>query len=138
MKNRTPLILMELVVMLLVFAIGAALCLRAFSWADNVSREEAARDHAYLQIQNAAELLRSNRGDFAAAAEILGGQWDGKIWSIYWDDGWNMIHQPGAYTLRAKPVESGAAYLGGATLEILRPDGECLVSLNICWQEVAP
>ena len=39
MKSRAPLALMEQTVMVLVFALAAALCLRAFVLADGISRQ---------------------------------------------------------------------------------------------------
>ena len=39
MKSRAPLALMEQMVMLLVFALAAALCLQAFVRSDNISRQ---------------------------------------------------------------------------------------------------
>ena len=39
MKNKTSLVLMELLVMVLIFALAAAGCLRCFAWAKLSSRE---------------------------------------------------------------------------------------------------
>ena len=44
MKNKTSLVLMELLVMVLRFALAAAGCLRCFAWAKLSSREIALRD----------------------------------------------------------------------------------------------
>ena len=41
MKNRTSLVLMEQLVMVLVFALAAAVCLTVFAEADRISRETA-------------------------------------------------------------------------------------------------
>ena len=78
MKSRAPLALMEQMVMLLVFALAAALCLQAFVRSDNISRQSEARDRAAMLVQSAAEAIQSYGGDacdaFAGAAELLGGE----------------------------------------------------------------
>ena len=48
MKSKAPLMLMEQMVMLLVFALAAALCLQAFVKADEISKQAEARDRAVL------------------------------------------------------------------------------------------
>ena len=40
MRSKAPLALMEQMVMVLVFALAAALCLQAFALADRISRQE--------------------------------------------------------------------------------------------------
>lgn len=46
MRSKAPLALMEQMVMVLVFALAAALCLQAFALADRISRQNAERDQA--------------------------------------------------------------------------------------------
>ena len=46
MRSKAPLILMEQMVMLLVFALAAALCLQAFVKSDELSARGEARDRA--------------------------------------------------------------------------------------------
>ena len=47
MRSKAPLALMEQMVMVLVFALAAALCLQAFALADRISRQNAERDQAW-------------------------------------------------------------------------------------------
>ena len=49
MRSKAPLILMEQMVMLLVFALAAALCLQAFVKSDALSSRGEARDRALLE-----------------------------------------------------------------------------------------
>ena len=51
MKSKAPLALMEQIVMLLVFALAAALCLQAFVKSDQISRESQARSNAACRIR---------------------------------------------------------------------------------------
>lgn len=63
MKNRASLVLMEQLVMILVFALAAALCLRSFAVADRISHETEVQDKAILTAQNAAETLKATAGE---------------------------------------------------------------------------
>ena len=71
MRSKAPLALMEQMIMVLVFALAAALCLRAFVLSDSMSIENERRDNGVLLAQNAAEVYKACRGDAEAAAEIL-------------------------------------------------------------------
>lgn len=137
MKRSAALVLIELVIMLTVFALAAALCVQAFAWADNRSRQSAAADMALVQAQNAAELLKHHRGDFSSAARDQGVQWDGTAWIISYDAGWKMSNDSPAYILRAEPVPGETAFLGQAKLTVLDREGAVLAELSVCWQEVS-
>lgn len=58
MKHRASLVLMEQLIMVLIFALAAALCLGLFVKADAISRETARKEEAVVLAQNAAELLK--------------------------------------------------------------------------------
>ena len=60
MRTKSPLALMEQLVMVLVFALAAALCLQVFVLADKTSRHNADVDNAVLLAQNTA--IRRRRG----------------------------------------------------------------------------
>ena len=138
MKGKTSLTLLELTVMLLVFALAAALCLQAFVWADRSSARVAREDGAYRCLQNASEVLKACGGDTAAAARRFGGNCvDGK-WQIAFDENWNVTQQEGAFFLQAVYEQTGAALLGGARLEITDREGSVLAAWSVRWQEVAP
>lgn len=138
MKRSAALVLIELVIMLTVFALAAALCVQAFVWADSRSRQSAAGDMALTQAQNTAELLKHYRGDFSSAAREQGGQWDGTAWILFYDADWEMSDGSPVYFLRAEPVSGETAYLGQAKLTVLDKEGSVLAELSVCWQEVTP
>ncbi len=54
-RSKTPLFLMELVIMLLVFAISAGICLKVFVEGKRISQESYELDKACMQAQRAAE-----------------------------------------------------------------------------------
>ena len=59
MRSRASLVLMEQLIMVLVFSLAAALCLRCFAAAERMSQETARRDQAVRIAQNAAEHLKA-------------------------------------------------------------------------------
>lgn len=138
MKRSASLVLIELVIMLLVFALASAFCVRAFLWADDASRHSAAADTALLQVQNAAELLKHHRGDFAGVGQELGGQGDGEVLSVAYDENWNVTSAEPVYILQVKQEPCETAYLGQAKVTVLDREGNVLTELSVCWQEVAP
>ena len=136
MRNKASLTLLELAVMLLVFALAAVLCLRAFVWADAASKESAARDRAWIQAQNAAEVLKGCGGDMEEAAGMFGGAWDGAEWAVCYNEDWDQTDAEHTYTLRAVSGDSGVEHLGQAAVSVCQDDLE-LAALEVCWQEVS-
>lgn len=63
MKSRSSLLLMEQLIMVLVFALAAAICLQIFVKAAGISQETAKRDEAVVLAQNTAELLKASKGE---------------------------------------------------------------------------
>lgn len=124
MRNKAPLALLEQILMLLIFALAAVLCLRAFLWSDDASRQSARRDEALIFAQTAAETVKAHGGDFAAAAAILGGTVEDSALVITCDD----------YTLRVEK-EAPAPYLGRADI-LVEVKGDTLFTLPVAWQEV--
>lgn len=98
MRSKAPLILMEQMVMLLVFALAAALCLQAFVKSDAISSRGEARDHAAALCQTAAETVRHYGGTaqnaLSRAAEDLGAAYSEEFVTLTldYDEDWNPIY----------------------------------------------
>ena len=136
MRSKAPLALMEQLVMVLVFALAAALCVQVFVLSDQTSRRNEARDRAVLEAQNAAEELKSVHGDFDRLTDLYGGTWNGQLWVRSYDK--NRKQNNGtAYNLLVVPADSGEALLGIAEVMVYTAEGDLLVSLPVAWQEVA-
>ena len=73
MKNRTTLVLMEQLVMILVFALAAAICLQLFVGADRISRQTRQRDRAVEMASNGAEIVKAAKGELSTVAAMLSG-----------------------------------------------------------------
>ncbi len=151
-KSKAPLVMLEQMVMLLVFALAAALCLQAFVKSDAASRKSEARDRAALLCQSMAEEMRLNGGNPAEAAiAVLGDGWQCETGLFNVPLNEDMT----AYTASGFPYE-GASYrlesfasetvlnaqipgLDGAEIVVRAADGETLFSLEVLWQvEVRP
>lgn len=61
MKNKASLQLMEQLIMILVFAVAAALCLQVFAKSAEISRQTACQDEAVQTARNAAELYKHGK-----------------------------------------------------------------------------
>ena len=136
MRSKAPLAMMEQLVMVLVFALAAALCLQVFVLSDKTSRRNEARDRAVLEAQNTAEELKSLRGDLARAAGLYGGTFDGQTWNRSYDADW--VQEDGgdvAYRILAIPADSGDPLLGRAEVTVYTAEGDPLASLPVAWQE---
>ena len=123
MKHRTPLVLLELTVMLLVFSLAAMLCLQGFTWANAQSLEESQKDRALQQLQNTAELLKAGQ----SVPE-----------SLLFDENWQPAEENPSFILRMIPVEQEIPCLSTARLEVTKADGSPLGELTVSWQEVWP
>ncbi len=144
MRSKAPLAMMEQMVMILVFALAAALCLQAFVTSDRMSRESEARDRAAVLCQNAAEAIRHSGGDLAAAAEQLGLAYgayaqEEPAFSAHYNEDWTLsATREYAYCLRAEAVDSGVDGLGKAAVSVTETErGGVLFAIEICWQEVS-
>ena len=135
MRNKAPLTMMEQVIMLLVFALAAALCLQAFAAADSQSKAMAARDRAAMEAQTAAELLKHTGGDYAQAAELLGGYTNDGQLILYFDQNWTKADAPEiAYVVTAAPADCSQPMLAQTTIIVTDADGAPLFSLPVSWQ----
>lgn len=147
MRSKAPLALIEQAVMVLVFALAAALCLRVFLWSDECSRRDEACDRALLEAQTAAETLKHAGGEedqaLEAASHALGGQVSHRVWSLYYDETWAVSGQEqAAYRLEAQPEPTGLAGLRQVRIQITGADdagSSPLAELTVAWQgEVGP
>ena len=141
MRRWHSLVLIEQLIMVLVFALAAALCLQAFALANRISRDNAVRDQAMLRAQTAAETIKSCRGDGARAAELVGGTWnpspegtaDSGIWHISYDKNWVETRGDASYVTETTVCLQNP-YLGEAVVLVQDTDGRTAAELTIRWQ----
>ena len=146
MKSKAPLALMEQIVMLLVFALAAALCLQAFVKSDQISRESQARSNAALAVQNTAETIRYSGGSFEHAlmetAKQQGGKYlestdkSEKELQILYDEEWNPA-QEGEYLLTVREIPTQEEGFWKVSIQVTeKTQTEPLFELETAWLEV--
>ena len=126
MKNKASLVLLEQLIMTLVFALAAAICLQIFVKADSISLETARLGQAQVLAQNAAEAVKAAQGDLIQAAAVLGGSAD--------DTGLTLESEDLLLTVSKLPVADG---LGKADVTVTFAD-TTLFTFTTGWQEVTP
>lgn len=142
MKSKAPLALMEQLIMLLVFALTAALCLQAFVKSDHVSRLSKERDQAVIAAQSAAETIRSIGGSEAlaqAAAVLEGAHYSEGILRQNFEENGKPVEEDStaeiAYVLTAENVSGTTSGLYEARIRVYTADGEdILFEVPIAWQ----
>ena len=146
MKSKAPLLLMEQMVMLVVFALAAALCVQAFVRSDASSRQNEARDKSVVLCQNAAELIQHS-GDVEAALTQLHGEVyeDNGVYRAFYDEDMNYLNSiPGCgtgmpesvYRLEVTPEDTGVSGLGRARIEVVTiKGGSSVFAIEAAWQK---
>ena len=114
MKSKAPLALMEQMVMLLVFALAAALCLQAFVKSDEISLKSQAKSNAALAAQNTAEIIRHSGGSLEYALVELADKQEGSYLEeadsadiklvILYDGEWRPVAEQGDYLLTVQGI----------------------------------
>ncbi len=137
MRSKAPLALMEQIIMVLVFALSAALCLQVFVSADSSSRQRELRDRALTEGQSMAELTKASSGNLAQASSMYGGSLEDGVWQCLFDQDWQQTENSAAAYCRLEvaPLDGepglGSAQVSGYSAE----SGAQLFSFSIAWQE---
>lgn len=132
-KSKTTLTLMEQIIMILVFAVAAAVSLRVFVYADSRSERNVVNDVAVNESRNAAEVLKSTGGDFARTAELLGAKETERGMEKA------LVSEYGDFLLSIERQESTSALLGIARVTVKNVTaGTEVYSITVKWQEATP
>lgn len=127
MKNRTSLLLMEQLVMVLAFAIAAAVCLRLFGAAWQINRQTELRSEAAVLAQNGAEAVKGCQGDLEKAGMILDGETNGGVLTV----------SDGELVMQIIRLPDSIPGLGQGEIRVMQEQEE-LFFLAVSWQEVIP
>ncbi len=143
MRSKTPLALMEQAIMVLVFALAAALCLRVFVWSNETSKSVEARDCAAVEVQSAAEVIKNEGRSglptaqvLAAAAGKLGAVNGASGFELPFDSDWEPLSGgDAAYILTASAADSAVPGLGKALVSAIdTKTGDTIFELTVAWQ----
>ena len=145
MKSKTPLTLMEQLVMVLVFALAAAFCLQIFVAANRISKRNEAVSQAALMAQNTAELLKSSSEDWEQA--LVDNRWEKteNSWCISYDESWKPVENDRDQAYQMKILETEASVEGLVRVRIQvtdetvkgNEDDTVLFQIPVAWQEVS-
>jgi len=136
MRSKTPLMLIEQIVMILVFALCAVICLQIFVKSYLISEHNEALAKAVLYAQNTAETLKSGGTD------ILKDSWDKyeDVFVRFYDESWEETssEESAEYILAVKEEKTEIKGLGKCSVTVRQPslEDDVLFSLNVSWQEV--
>ena len=128
MRNKTFLVLMEQLVMILVFALAAALCLQAFVFARRTALRHEQRDQAVQEAQNTAEAMKS---------EWHTATFSGGTYVLLYDAEWQPVREEAAYILTVTPAETDSPFLWKAEVSVRTAAGDVLISLPVAGQKEA-
>jgi len=134
MKNKAPLILMEQVVMVLVFALTSAWCLRMFVLSEKLSVTYMATDRAVIEAQNAAEYLK--QGALDEYLNLYGATEEPDCWLVSYDKDWNVTTQDREtkYVLKLFLTDSQNEFLWTAEIAVFSEDEE-LICISVAGQK---
>ncbi len=134
-RNKVPLLLMEQLIMVLVFAFTATFCIQAFVLSSQFSKESQAKDKAVNFAQNVIETLIANQGNIEELEQLFGGNADNDNWTLTLDENWSESEKSEFVVIVNKENTNG--YLGEAKVIVKNQKGKALFEQNIAWQEVA-
>ena len=136
MKSKAPLSLMEQIVMLLVFALAAALCLQVFVLSGQMSRGLEEQDRAVTAVQNTAETVQVCSGDAEEYADMLEGTLDGDVLRIGYTADWQRVPiGQEKYQVTVKQIGSDHPLLGSAEISAQDEHGDEIFAVTVSWQE---
>jgi len=133
-RNKVPLLLMEQLIMVLVFALTATFCIQAFVHSNQLSKESQAKDKAVNFAQNVSETLIANEGYIDELEQIFGGNAEDNKWVLTLDEKWNESEKSEFTVLVNKKNTYG--YLAEAEIIVKNQKEKVLYEQNIAWQEV--
>lgn len=136
--SRSSLFLIELIIAILFFSAGSAVCIRAFSQAWLMSREAADLSFASAQVSSAASAVRYTDGSaeslraYFPEAEELAEDGNSRTCAVYYDKERQLCSETNAaYILTIRTVQNGNRT--DASLSMTGTDGESIYELNLCF-----
>ena len=135
-ESKAPLVLMEQVIMVLVFALVSAVCIQAFALARTTSLRMTERDHAMNVSQTLAETVKACVGDPEAVCKEIGGGIDGEQLFFYYDSDWKEVSTSVDASFRMvfeKEAGDGFCKYGRITVSDTAGERE-IFSMRVAWQ----
>lgn len=123
--SRSSLFLMEMLLVILCFALSAAICLQVFVSAKLTADRSRNLSAAVLAAENAAACWKASDGDLGECAALLqAGQGGGTIIQSF-DSDWRAVDGSAEYRLLLKAQNKNAF------ISVVDADGETIYSLSV-------
>lgn len=137
-ENKTPLALMEQVIMVFVFALAAALCVQVFVYARTMSVNMERRDQAMVVCQSIAETAKVYAGRVGEMCKSLdAGEGENELF-LFYDEEWKTVKADDAnacYKVWFRVLEKSEFCGEGEVVALTLADETEIFSLEIAWQE---
>lgn len=135
MKSKAPLVMMEQVIMVLIFALAAALCLQTFVLSGKISKRTDAENKAAVMAQNTAEVIKAE-----GLKSYLKNQEAVQIkegYKISYDADWMVTpeEEKAEYYLLVCPDNSDSEYLWSMNIIVTTQDGTELIRIPVAGQK---
>lgn len=134
MKSKAPLAMMEQIVMVLVFALAAALCLQTFVLSGKISKRTEAKNRAAVEAQNVAETIKAEGLDEYIEKQKFQQITEG--YRIFLDEAWNEVsgEEQAEYYIDICPLNSDSEYLWFVDIMVTKQDGTELFCIPVAGQ----
>lgn len=124
-RSKAPLALMEQIIMILVFALGSAICLQAFVYANQLSKTDEQRQNAMTMAEQLTEYCKADRGDLEKVCDSLQGEMT--------EDGMRR-DDPERGMRVSLHLTDQTDYMQKARVVVATLEGEEIYSIHIAWQ----
>ncbi|SFQ36184.1 hypothetical protein SAMN02910358_01766 [Lachnospiraceae bacterium XBB1006] len=121
-RSKAPLALMEQVIMVLVFALAAAICVKAFVMARSMSIQSRTRDRAMEICQSMAEQYKSEQLNTTPEA-------------VFYDGMWRVTEENSTYKLEFKADNNDAYEVSGTLYMVEVEKNKIICKLKVAWQK---
>lgn len=125
-RSKAPLALMEQIIMILVFALTAAVCLQAFVYSNNLSKEGERQNVAANYAQEIAEYCKTEKGNLEVLCQQLAGEKT--------TDGF-VVLKPEEHMKISVQLMQNSKYLQKAKISVTSYEGVTYYTMDIAWQK---
>ena len=127
-RSKTGLFLIELIIVITIFAMSAAVCLRLFFQSRVIADESRNLSRASLEVLSVADCYKSADGSFDMAADLLGCRTESGVLTVYYDADWARTGSADGASFKVEVVETQPRESRVTALTI---DGDDIFSVNV-------
>lgn len=106
--SKSGLFLLELILVIGLFALSGAVCLQMFAYASVTAQNAENLTQATLVARSGAACYQATQGDEEDMADILSGIVTEEGLVVYYDQGWQPTQQEGTYAMTLTQVDNVA------------------------------